>query len=144
MIWWQWMVLGALLLSAEIAVDAEFYLVFVGVSALVVGLLGTTPVALPMWAQWLVFAVVAVINLTLFRSRVYHKVRGSIPERAEGVNGEIAIVDSEIPVGATGSARLRGAVWKARNVGRTPVLAGTRAVVEEADGLVLKIRAEDE
>ena len=43
MIWWQWFVLGALLLGAEIAIDAEFYLVFLGISAIVVGLIGLTP-----------------------------------------------------------------------------------------------------
>ena len=34
MAWWSWMVLGAVLLAAELfAVDAQFYLVFLGVSA---------------------------------------------------------------------------------------------------------------
>ncbi|TDJ16346.1 MAG: NfeD family protein, partial [Deltaproteobacteria bacterium] len=39
MVWWQWIVLGVVLLGAEMMVDAEFYLVFLGVSALTVGLL---------------------------------------------------------------------------------------------------------
>ena len=39
MTWWSWMVLGALLLGAELfAIDAQFYLVFLGVSAILVGL----------------------------------------------------------------------------------------------------------
>ena len=34
MTWWSWMVLGALLLGAElIAIDAQFYLIFLGVAA---------------------------------------------------------------------------------------------------------------
>ena len=34
MTWWAWMILGAVLLGAELfAVDAQFYLVFLGVSA---------------------------------------------------------------------------------------------------------------
>ena len=46
------MVLGVFLLGAEIAVDAEFYLVFLGLSAIAIGLLGITPIALPIWGQW--------------------------------------------------------------------------------------------
>ena len=32
MIWWQWIVLGVLLLGAEMLFDAEFFLVFLGVA----------------------------------------------------------------------------------------------------------------
>ena len=41
MTWWSWLILGAVLLGAELfAVDAQFYLVFLGVSAAIVGLAG--------------------------------------------------------------------------------------------------------
>ena len=142
MIWWQWLVLGTLLLGAEIAVDAEFYLVFLGISAVAVGLLGTTPIALPVWGQWLVFALISVTNLVIFRSRIYNKIRGNTPDRREGVDGESVVIVDEIPPGAIGSATLRGAAWQVRNVGDTPLAAGSRALVEETNGLVLSIRAE--
>jgi len=142
MIWWQWCVLGALLLGAEIAVDAEFFLVFLGISTIAVGLLGTTPLALPMWGQWLAFSLIAISTLVLFRSRIYNKIRGQAPETKEGVTGEIAVVDEQIEPGATGSARLRGSVWQARNVGSEPLAAGSRAIVEETNGLVLSVRVE--
>ena len=39
MTWWGWMVLGAVLFGAELfAVDAQFFLVFLGLSAAIVGL----------------------------------------------------------------------------------------------------------
>ena len=39
--WWAWIAVGAILLGSELAfVDAQFYLVIVGGSALVVGMLG--------------------------------------------------------------------------------------------------------
>ena len=38
--WWVWIVIGAILLGSELAfVEAQFYLVFLGAAALVVGLL---------------------------------------------------------------------------------------------------------
>ncbi len=142
MLWWQWMILGSVFLGAEIAVDAEFYLVFVGVSALLVGLLGTTSVALPTWGQWLLFAGISVANLVIFRAQIYQKIRGQVPDRAEGVDGEIALVSEDIPPGEMGSAKLRGAVWQARNIGSESLAAGSRAIVQGTNGLVLELRAE--
>jgi membrane protein implicated in regulation of membrane protease activity len=142
MIWWQWMVLGVFLLGAEIAVDAEFYLVFLGISAITLGLIGIAPMAIPIWGQWVIFSLVAIINLSLFRSRIYRRIRGQVPDRVEGVDGEIAHVDEEIASGEFGSARLRGTVWQAKNVGTTTLAQGSRAIVIGADGLILSIRDE--
>lgn len=141
MIWWQWCVLGVLLLAAELAVDAEFYLVFVGISAIAVGLIGLTPIALPMWGQWLVFSLISVSALLFFRSRIYNKIRGQTPDLKEGVAGEVATVNELIAPGDTGSAILRGAVWQARNIGNEPLAAGSRVIVEETKGLTLSVRA---
>ena len=77
MTWWAWMILGAVLLAAELfAVDAQFYLVFLGVSAAVVGfasLLGLNP---PEWVQWLAFAIISVAFFVTFRKTLYDKIRG--------------------------------------------------------------------
>ena len=76
--WWGWMMTGTLLFGAEmLGVSAQFYLVFVGAAALVVGLLGMAGVALPEWAQWITFAVVALICMALFRARLYSKFKGA-------------------------------------------------------------------
>ena len=41
MAWWSWCIFGVVLLGVELfAVDAQFYLVFAGLAAIVVGLLG--------------------------------------------------------------------------------------------------------
>ena len=70
--WWAWMVLGIGLLGVEMfVIDAQFYLVFIGLSAAVVGLLGLVGVDLPQWAQWLAFGVLAVVAMVGFRQRVY-------------------------------------------------------------------------
>jgi membrane protein implicated in regulation of membrane protease activity len=142
--WWQWIVLGALLLGAEMFVDAEFYLVFLGVSALIVGSLGLAPIEIPIWGQWLLFSFFAVASLRFFRKQFYSKYRGDIPSRGEGAEGEIAQVGEAIAPGAVGSVTLRGATWAARNVGEHPVAAGSRVVVVESAGLTLSVRAESE
>ena len=46
--WWGWFVLAAALLSFELfVIDAQFYLVFLGVSAALVGLLGLADGTMP-------------------------------------------------------------------------------------------------
>ena len=75
--WWGWVVTGFLLLGAEMfGVDAQFYLVFIGAAAIVVGLLEASGVHLPDWAQWLTFTVLAVGCMALFRARLYRRFRG--------------------------------------------------------------------
>jgi hypothetical protein len=142
--WWQWIVLGTLLLGAEMLVDAEFYLVFLGVSAIIVGLIGIAPADVPAWGQWLLFSFFAIASLGFFRKQFYSKYRGEIPDRSEGAAGEIALVTESIAPGAVGNVTLRGATWSAKNVGEQLVAAGSRVVVVESAGLTLSVRAEGE
>jgi membrane protein implicated in regulation of membrane protease activity len=70
------MIVGATLLGAEMfVVDAQFYLVFFGIAAALVGLAGLAGLAMPDWAQWLAFAVLAVVSMLAFRRRLYGLLR---------------------------------------------------------------------
>lgn len=74
MSWWGWIIFGALLFSTELMiVDLKFYLMFVGMAAIIVGLLDLTGIAWQPWAEWLTFAVVAVISIYFFRKQAYHR-----------------------------------------------------------------------
>jgi len=141
---WQWIVLGAFLLSAEMFVDAEFYLVFLGVSAVVVGLIGFVPIEVPFWGQWLLFSVLVIASVRLFRRRFYGRYRGEIPDRIEGAEGEVAVASAAIAPGAVGQVTLRGATWSAKNVGERAIAAGSRVIVSKSAGLTLSVRAENE
>lgn len=56
--WWAWIAVGAILLGSELGfIDAQFYLVFVGGSALVVGFLELSGLLPAVWMQWLLFAL---------------------------------------------------------------------------------------
>jgi membrane protein implicated in regulation of membrane protease activity len=144
MAWWAWVSIGALLLVAELTiVDLDFYLIFLGVSALAVGGLELAGLHAPYWVQWLLFAFLAVSSLMLFRSRVYASLRpppeGAVPE---GVAGQRAIASAAIAPGAMGTVTLRGARWQARNVGDFEIASGAACIVEASEGLVLKVRPE--
>lgn len=140
--WWGWITVGALLLVAEITiVDLEFYLVFLGVSALAIGLALGAGLALPFWGQWVAFAGLSLVCLVVFRQRVYAKLRPP-PEGAirEGVDGERATAIETIPPGVSGGVMVRGARWTGRNQGSIAIPAGAECRIERRQGLVLDVR----
>ncbi len=142
MLWWQWIVLGALLLGAELFVDAEFYLVFIGISAIAVGLAGLTPIEFPIWAQWLLFPTLAVLSLMAFRQRLHAKLRSAGPDLNEGVVGETGIAEGAIPPGEFGQVQLRGISWSAKNIDTEPVPAQSRVRVARSTGLTVEVELE--
>jgi membrane protein implicated in regulation of membrane protease activity len=143
MTWWAWMIIGAVLLAAELfAVDAQFYLVFLGVSAAIVGLASLFGITLPEWGQWLAFAIVSVAFFVTFRKTLYDKIRGGGEGYEQKYVGEIVKVGEEISAGGRGRAEYRGSDWNIHNVGDAAIAAGAHAKVVEVDGLTLKVEAE--
>lgn len=142
--WWAWMVLGIGLLGVEMfVIDAQFYLVFIGLSAAVVGLLGLFGVDLPNWAEWLIFSALAVAAMVSFRRRLYETVRnrgGHVEERL--TVGDRVVATVRIEPGQNGRVEYRGTSWSARNTGVAAIEAGREAVIAEVDGLTLHVKAE--
>ena len=143
MTWWGWMILGAVLLGAELfAVDAQFFLVFLGVSAAIVGLAGLFGVVAPEWVQWLSFAVLALFFFLTFRRTLYSKIRGGGEEYRGSFAGESVLVADDLAAGANARTEYRGTEWSIRNVGETTIVGGSRAKVVKVDGLTLNVKAE--
>jgi membrane protein implicated in regulation of membrane protease activity len=138
--WWGWIVVGVLLLGGEMVADAQFYLVFLGVAAVVTGLLGFGGISGGIAMQWAIFGALSLILLIAFRARVYGRLRGTQAPGHETIVGEVAVVTALLPPGAVGRAELRGTSWSARNVGVQPIAAGERAQVVRVQGLVIDVR----
>jgi inner membrane protein len=140
--WWGWLVIGALLLGVEMFVlDAQFYLVFLGVSAAIVGLLGLAGVAMPEWAEWLTFAALSLITMVAFRKRVYELVRGRTGVVEERLTlGDRVVIPARLEPGQSCRVEYRGSSWTARNVDDVGIDAGIEAVIARVDGLTLHVR----
>ncbi|HEU0067753.1 MAG TPA: hypothetical protein VFQ26_00645, partial [Nitrospiraceae bacterium] len=67
MIWWYWMLLGIVLLGAEMLTPGGFYILFFGLAALVVGTAVGVGLIQEEWLQWLLFSGVAILSLLIFR-----------------------------------------------------------------------------
>ncbi|HET7609538.1 MAG TPA: NfeD family protein [Gammaproteobacteria bacterium] len=141
MSWWGWCIVGALLLAAELfAVDAQFYLIFLGVAAFVVGLLGVAGVDLPSWAQWLTFGALSIAAMLTVRKQLYERLRKRpLGNVATDVAQRVRIPEA-LPPGKTLRVEYRGSGWTALNVGDRPIPAGEEVLIEGVDGLTLRVR----
>lgn len=142
MSWWIWIVLGAILLGAEVIIAADFWLVFFGASALVVGLVGAFGVALSAPFQWMSFAALAVLGLWLYRGPLKKRLGRVDREMGPELVGESAIARSDLKPGERGKVELRGTTWDARNEGADSIAEGKRCTVVHVDGLTLTVRPE--
>ncbi len=142
--WWAWIAIGAILLVSEMAfVDAQFYLVFVGASALVVGFLDLSGLLPAVWMQWLLFAVLAVSSMVAFRRRIYDRLRRKLPAMKQGPAGETVVLPAALQPGETCRLEYCGSSWSALNGGKSPIAAGQRARIDRVSGLTLVVHGEN-
>jgi len=143
MAWWSWGILGMALLCVELlAVDAQFYLVFAGAAAILVGLLGLVGIDLPVYLQWLLFAVLAIATMFTVRGKIYGKLMSN-PKLGK-IDTDLhqhVVVTQELPPGKSCRLEYRGSGWTAVNVGQRSIAAGDSARIDSIEGLTLHVRA---
>ena len=143
LLWWHWLVIGLLLVLAELATPGGFYVIFFGLAAIIVGLLSALGVAGPMWTQLLMFSVVSVVSLVLFRARLLAMMQ--VDPQAPAVDslvGEIGQLEGAIAPGQIGRIEVRGAAWTARNATSIELPRGMRCRVVRVNGLMLEVEPE--
>lgn len=142
MTWWGWIILGALLLGSELlGVEAAFYLVFIGLAAIITGLLELAGLGLPLWAQWIVFAVISLVLMIFFRKKLYAKLRGGGVGYEVGPAGETITVEQSLAPGEKGRISYRGTNWTIVNDSDQAFDQGQRVKIMAVDGLTLKLGA---
>lgn len=142
MVWWGWVVIGVLLLGAELfIIEADFFLVFLGAAAVLTGLLGLAVPTIPEWAQWLIFAGLAVVSMLLFRKRAYQLLRRDVPDMPDDMLREELVLPVGLPVGSTCRVELRGSTWTVRNNGADAIPSGVKVRVVGVDGITLHVEA---
>lgn len=142
--WWGWLVIGALLMGTElVAVDAAFYLMFIGFAAVVVGLTGLVGITLPVWGQWVLFSIIAILSLVLFRRRLYQKLRSNTTEMRNASVGKVVQVTEDVAPGRSTRVQVHGTYWTATNTGDAVIPAMSNARVVTNDGMVMNIVADD-
>jgi len=142
--WWGWIVIGTLVFCAELfAIDAQFYLIFIGSGALIVGVMGMLGIAMPAWGQWLLFAALSIVSMVTFRRKFYDMIRGGVLPMSDAVVGKSINLVEQLAPGATCRAEYRGTTWTVKNVGEATISSGSSATIEAMDGLTLQVKADN-
>lgn len=141
--WWHWLVLGLVLIALEMAASGGFYVIFFGIAAIAIGALHLFDIAGPVWLQVLLFALISVAALLLFRRPLLRRMQLDGPGRdVDSMVGDTAKPLEDIAPGLVGRAELRGATWSARNRSPVTILAGQRCTVVAVDRLMISIEPE--
>lgn len=137
--WWLWLAGGLALVVAELATPSGFFIIFFGLGALTVGLLAGIEAVSSVWVQWLLFSVLSVLYLVVFRGRLQARVQIPPPPNVDSLVGVLAVVQERLQPGVVGKVEVRGSSWSARNTSNVTLDAGQRARVAAVDGLTLTV-----
>ena len=142
-LWWHWLVLGLVLIAAELAAAGGFFIIFFGIAAVIVGLLDSAGVIDDLAVELGLFVVLAVGLLALFRSRLL-KWFQSDPQRppVDSLIGEVGVILDDLGPGGVGKIELRGSTWSARTTGPLSIARGARVRVVRVDQLMLYVEPE--
>lgn len=137
--WWLWIILGLALVVFEVATPSGFFVIFFGIGALTVGVLARLAIVQAGWMQWLLFTILSVVYLLLFRGRLQSRVAMPPSSNVDSLVGVLAIVQERLLPGAVGRVEVRGAAWTARNTSQATLEVGQRSRVASVDGLQLSV-----
>ncbi len=142
MTWWIWLLLGLLMLAAEIAIPGGIIMLFFGASPMIVGVLVALGVGGPLWFQAVLFSVLSVVSLLTLRGPILRRMNSThgSADQIDSIAGKQAVVLDDIPPMADGKVELRGIPWTAHNVGDSPLTAGQKCIVDRVKGVKLYVR----
>lgn len=137
--WWLWLAGGLALVVAELITPSGFFIIFFGVGALAVGVLARLEIVTSLPMQGLLFTVLSVAALLVFRGRLQTTFQAPPPPSIDSFVGVLAVVQESLQPGLVGRVEVRGASWSARNTSNVTLAAGQRARVAGIDGLLLTV-----
>lgn len=140
--WWMWIVLGFVLVVIELLTPGGLFIIFFGVGAIVVGLLTLLGIVERAWVAWLLFPIIALAALRVFRAPLLARLqKNTFSDSVDSLVGETAIAGGSMAPGEHGRVELRGSFWNGQNVGTQTIAAAGRCRVVAVDGLRLDVVA---
>jgi inner membrane protein len=137
--WWLWLAGGLALVVAEVVTPSGFFIIFFGLAALTVGVLSWLQVVSSLPLELLIFTILSVAYLLVFRGRLQSSVPMPPSSNVDSLIGVLAVVQERLSPGVVGRVEVRGATWSARNTSDVTMAPGQRARVAAVDGLTLAV-----
>ena len=135
----MWLAAGLALVVAELATPGGFVIIFFGIAALIVGMLGIVGAVTSVPLQFVLFSLLSVGSLALLRNRLQSKLRTPSASNVDSLIGDLAIPQERLSPGVVGRVEVRGSTWSARNTSNVTLDPGQRARVAAVDGLTLAV-----
>ncbi|WP_240783563.1 NfeD family protein [Stenotrophobium rhamnosiphilum] len=136
LLYWHWLVLGLGLLCAEMLIASEFVLLWMGVSAVVVGLL-TMLLPLNWQIELVLFGVLSIVSYFTYRKfrPTIENDKPTLNRRGHSYIGRVFEL-SEAIVNGMGKVHVDDSQWR---VSGPDTAAGSRVRVIEVDGTTFKV-----
>jgi membrane protein implicated in regulation of membrane protease activity len=140
--WWAWLILGGILMGAELLLSTGFFLFFFGVGAALTGCLVALGLLPSFTAQGIAFVAISFASIVLLRKPLLAKFhfRNNAHVAVDSLIGQTAIALDAIAPQSAGRVELRGACWSAWNTGSEPIALNARCRVDKVEGLTLHVR----
>ena len=139
---WHWWILALVLIIAETLLPGTF-LLWMGISALVLGLLAWLMPAMGWEMQLMLFAILSLVSIVAWRGwQRRHPDTSDQPmlnRRGAHYVGRVFVLESPIENGF-GKVRVDDTLWRVRGM---DAAAGSRVRVTAADGVVLEVESAD-
>ncbi len=140
MTWWMWAVLGLIFLIGEILTPGGIFIIFFAAGALVMGVLDLAGIHLALWLEIVLFSVLSIGSLLLFRKPILRRMEKGGPDHVvDSAVGQEVVAQGEIPAKGQGLVEHRGTPWKAINTSEEAIADGEICLVSKEAGLKLEI-----
>lgn len=131
-----WGSAGLILIIADV-VFGSFFMLFLGVGALVTGAaVWSGMLANPVY-QWLCFALVSLSGVISLRKTLISRFGSKSATGYDEHTGQRVLVCEAIPAGGSGRVMYRGAEWPARTLDGSALEQHKHALIHALDGIVL-------
>jgi membrane protein implicated in regulation of membrane protease activity len=132
---WIWAAIGLVLIITELVVPT-FFIIFLGIGALVVAVTTFLGLSNGLNTQLLIFALSSILLMLLLRGRL--KKRISAKEMEPEYMGKLATVTETIMPGREGKVSYRGSVWTA--VADSEIQKDSTVTIIGREGICLKVK----
>ena len=139
--WWTWLIVGLVLMVAELLIPTGFFLFFFGIAGVATAFLALLGVS-SFPVQGLGFIGISLLCVILLRKPLLAKFhfRNRTHSSVDSLVGQTAKALEAIAPQAIGKVEMRGASWSALNTGSELIGLDVRCRVEKVEGLTLHVK----
>ena len=135
---WHWLIIGVVMICIEMVLPAAYFL-WMGISAIIVGLILLLMPSMPLLIQVIIFGVLSVVSVVLYKrhqlANPREKIQPNLNKRGQQYVGRIFTLDEPI-VNGVGKIKVDDSTWKVKG---HDLPAGAKVRVASVDGTTLNV-----